>query len=90
MKTPGQAAYAADCKRRPTYHDGSPRKEWARLPAIARESWERSAPDPDQERIDRMTDQELRRIYLQPGRLGERAFLALSARNLARRPFHLK
>ena len=51
---------------------------------------DRTAPDLEQQEIDRMTDEELRRIYLQPGRLGERAFLALSARNLARRPFHLK
>lgn len=51
---------------------------------------DRTAPDLEQQEIDRMTDEELRRIYLQPGRRGDKAFLTLSARNIARRPFRLK
>lgn len=39
--TPGQQAYEADVKRRPRYHDGTPRKTWAQLSDIAHDSWER-------------------------------------------------
>ena len=40
-KDPGQADYEADLQRRPTYHDGTPRKTWAQLDALARWSWAR-------------------------------------------------
>lgn len=39
--TPGQAAYEADVRRRPTYHDGSPRRPWSSLDEFARSSWEK-------------------------------------------------
>lgn len=42
-KTPGQVDYEADLQRRPTYHDGTPRKQWHELDAISRWSWERGA-----------------------------------------------
>lgn len=44
-KTQGQIAYEADVKRKPLYHDGTPRKLWADLSAIARWSWERPIID---------------------------------------------
>ena len=37
----GQAAYEADVKRRPFYHDGTKRKAWAQLCSVARYSWEK-------------------------------------------------
>lgn len=37
-----------------------------------------------------MTDEELRRIAMTPGIEGQRAFIALSERNIARRKFSLK
>ena len=36
-----QHAYALDCERRPTYHDGTPRKQWSALCEIAQWSWSR-------------------------------------------------
>lgn len=42
-KTPGQVDYEADVKRRPTYHDGTPRVSWDALDDVARWSWERGA-----------------------------------------------
>lgn len=42
-KAPGQVDYEADLKRRPNYHDGSPRKSWDELDDIARWSWEKGA-----------------------------------------------
>lgn len=41
-KTRGQRDYEADVAKRPTYHDGQPRKRWHELSAIAMESWERA------------------------------------------------
>lgn len=35
----GRAAYEADVKKRPTYHDGSPRKPWDKLHRWAKETW---------------------------------------------------
>jgi hypothetical protein len=44
MKYPiGQQAYEADLKRYPTYHDGSPRPAWEKLPALARMIWKACA-----------------------------------------------
>ena len=40
--TPGQKAYEEDVRRCPTYHDGKPRKTWARLCPLARDSWEKN------------------------------------------------
>ena len=37
----GQAAYEADLRKRPAYHDGKPRKPWVKLGEIERLSWER-------------------------------------------------
>jgi len=42
-KTPGQVDYEADLQRRPTYHDGTPRKSWDELDDIARWSWDKGA-----------------------------------------------
>lgn len=42
-KSPGQLDYEADLARRPTYHDGTPRKQWHELDAVSRWSWERGA-----------------------------------------------
>lgn len=42
-KTQGQLDYEADCAERPNYQDGTPRKTWAQLSDIARDSWERGA-----------------------------------------------
>lgn len=39
--TPGEVAYTEDLRRCPHYHDGKPRKSWAQLGAVERESWER-------------------------------------------------
>ena len=35
-------AYEADVARRPKYHDGTPRKTWDQLDAVARWSWGRA------------------------------------------------
>lgn len=35
----GFMAYTEDCRRQPTYHDGTPRKSWAQLGELERESW---------------------------------------------------
>lgn len=40
-KTQGENAYESDVKRKPVYHDGTPRKHWVELSEIARRSWER-------------------------------------------------
>jgi hypothetical protein len=40
--TQGQIAYIEDCKRRPHYDNGAPRKAWAQLGAPERWSWERN------------------------------------------------
>lgn len=37
----GQARYEADCKLRPNYHDGTPRKRWEQLGAVEQWSWKR-------------------------------------------------
>ena len=42
VKSAGQIAYEADCKARPTYHDGTPRKAWDALGAPERWSWVRN------------------------------------------------
>jgi hypothetical protein len=38
----GQEAYAADVLAVPTYHDGTPRKDWSELGQAERESWIRN------------------------------------------------
>jgi hypothetical protein len=40
-KTQGRIAYESDVKRKPVYHDGTPRKQWSELSDIERWSWER-------------------------------------------------
>lgn len=40
-KSYGQKIYEADVMKRPTYHDGTPRRSWDQLSAVAQESWER-------------------------------------------------
>lgn len=39
--TRGQQAYERDVKRRPTYHDGKPRRSWDQLSEVAKWSWEK-------------------------------------------------
>ena len=39
-KTPGQLAYEEDVRRCPEYSPGKPRKTWAEIGTIARQSWE--------------------------------------------------
>ena len=41
IKTQGQLDYEADVAKRPTYHDGRPRKTWEQLCDVARWSWNR-------------------------------------------------
>ena len=41
MKQRGQELYEADVVRRPTYHDGTPRKPWRELGAVEQWSWRR-------------------------------------------------
>lgn len=41
FKCPGQLAYEADVARRPTYHDGTPRKTWSQLCQAVQDSWKR-------------------------------------------------
>jgi len=41
-KSLGQLAYEEDVRRKPLYHDGTPRRSWDKIAAIARESWERN------------------------------------------------
>jgi hypothetical protein len=49
--------YEADRARRPLYHDGTPRPEWARLSSIARESWIKGAArDLQNEALDHLLD----------------------------------
>lgn len=38
----GREAYEEDCRRCPTYPDGTPRKAWDKLPDICRWSWNRN------------------------------------------------
>lgn len=38
----GRAAYEADCRARPLYHDGTPRRRWDQLGEVERWSWERN------------------------------------------------
>jgi len=45
LESAARAAYEADVREMPTYHDGAPRVPWERLCAIARWSWERN-PSP--------------------------------------------
>ncbi len=40
--TAGQLAYEEDVRRRPTYHDGAPRRLWAELPPYTQGTWERN------------------------------------------------
>lgn len=40
--SPGRLAYEADVSRRPTYHDGNPRKPWDALGKFERWSWEQA------------------------------------------------
>lgn len=47
-KSPGQLAYEADCRARPSYYDGTRRRRWDQLHEIARQSWEKG-PKPAQE-----------------------------------------
>lgn len=35
----GKALYEQDLLKRPTYHDGTPRKPWERLSKVAQRSW---------------------------------------------------
>jgi hypothetical protein len=42
MKTQGQINYEIDVKRKQTYHDGTPRKQWSELSDIAQWSWNSS------------------------------------------------
>ncbi len=37
--TPGQAAYEEDCRRCPTYEDGSARRSWANLRDYEQDTW---------------------------------------------------
>lgn len=41
-----QRQYEADVARRPTYHDGTPRKTWDRLGPLERSTWARKGPSP--------------------------------------------
>lgn len=38
----GKQAYEEDCRRRPTYHDGTKRQHWDQLDKIAKDSWDRN------------------------------------------------
>lgn len=38
----GRAAYEADVEGAPLYHDGTPRRAWSGLCAVARDSWRRN------------------------------------------------
>lgn len=40
-KTRGELAYEEDCRRRPTYDDGTQRRPWSALDSVCRYSWER-------------------------------------------------
>ncbi len=48
QKKPGQLAYESDCLNEPNYHDGTTRKTWFELPALAQWSWNRN-PTPRKE-----------------------------------------
>lgn len=45
-KTPGQIDYESSLANEPDYHDGTPRKQWHELDAVAQWSWERDATTP--------------------------------------------
>jgi hypothetical protein len=47
----GREAYEEDCRRRPTYPDGTPRKTWEELADVERSSWDRD-PTPREWRRD--------------------------------------
>lgn len=40
-RSDGQCLYESDLVAHPLYHDGTPRKAWHELDALARSSWER-------------------------------------------------
>ncbi len=40
--TPGHAAYIEDCRRKPNYHDNTPRKQWSELQDHVRATWDRN------------------------------------------------
>ena len=39
--SPGHLAYVEDCRRRPTYENGSTRHTWTELCAAVRQNWEK-------------------------------------------------
>lgn len=41
-KTQGKIDYEIDVKRKPNYHDGTPRKQWSELSDIEQYSWVKS------------------------------------------------
>ena len=41
LQPTGKSLYDADCKERPTYHDGTPRKRWDQLGDVEQWSWNR-------------------------------------------------
>ncbi len=45
MKEKGQADYEEDVKRKPFYHDGTPRKTWGQLCNVSKWSWSRPKKD---------------------------------------------
>ncbi|WDL96918.1 hypothetical protein [Alicyclobacillus sp. ALC3] len=47
-RSQGQRDYEADLKRKPTYHDGTPRPQWSELDLVARWSWERGPNKPSE------------------------------------------
>lgn len=47
QKSPGQLAYEADVRAAPKYPDGAPRRSWAALPPIVRDTWERNSTPRD-------------------------------------------
>lgn len=40
--TPGHNAYIEDCKRKPNYHTGEPRRTWEDLPEYIQATWEKN------------------------------------------------
>jgi hypothetical protein len=41
-RTPGQAAYEEDCRRKPRYEHGPVRRAWRQLDLAERGTWERN------------------------------------------------
>ena len=39
MSDAGKRAYEEDVKRRPNYHDGTPRKQWDELGTLEQSTW---------------------------------------------------